>query len=327
MYLCSETRKQRRSSTPTVQSPSSLPWPTCCLNKKKGTLAMVNPVAAATGSSALTKRRFIASRFHVERIVTTHDPKRINFSENTSIHECLVVCRRLTKRNENVPTEFVSLRSMPSSTEEAIRAADEIAAGQGGRWGRATLWPADRVRAGNWSPVQWYDGSLVEAVLEIEASRLLLPAGMQFEIGPAGQRINDAFQKPEMRTPDSVPGFHSISSKLRRAIQGEPEVGYLPKPGKEMLARKYAAKRSGLLIAKKHDTVSGRLTALWSATASVGGGWTPVAAPNADVEKALAVWWNSTPVRLMLLNRRGKKLTYPAWSLAHLREIRVPILG
>ena len=27
---------------------------------------------------------------------------------------------------------------------------------------------------------------------------------------------------------------------------------------------------------------------------------------------------------MMLLNRRGKKLTYPQWSLAHLNEIRIP---
>ena len=26
----------------------------------------------------------------------------------------------------------------------------------------------------------------------------------------------------------------------------------------------------------------------------------------------------------MLLNRRGQKLTYPTWQLAHLREIRIP---
>ena len=43
-----------------------------------------------------------------------------------------------------------------------------------------------------------------------------------------------------------------------------------------------------------------------------------------DRAKALAVWWNSTPVRMMLLNRRSKKLTYPQWSLEHQREIRIP---
>ena len=136
--------------------------------------------------------------------------------------------------------------------------------------------------------------------------------------------IRGAFRQSDTETQDSVPGFHSVSSKLRQTLQGNPEVSYLPKPGKEELARQYTALCSRLLVANRHDTVSGRLTAVWSETPAVGSGWVPVATPNSDNEKALAVWWNSTPVRLMLLNRRAKKLTYPAWSMAHLREIRVP---
>ena len=50
----------------------------------------------------------------------------------------------------------------------------------------------------------------------------------------------------------------------------------------------------------------------------------PVAVECEKRQKALAAWWNSTPVRLMLLNRRAQKLTYPTWQLAHLREIRIP---
>ena len=50
----------------------------------------------------------------------------------------------------------------------------------------------------------------------------------------------------------------------------------------------------------------------------------PVSVEDEDRAKALAVWWNTTPTRLMLLNRRGKTLTYPTWQVAHLREIRIP---
>ena len=39
-----------------------------------------------------------------------------------------------------------------------------------------------------------------------------------------------------------------------------------------------------------------------------------MAVPDEDKQKALAAWWNSTPVRVMLLNRRAQKFTYPAWS-------------
>ena len=38
-------------------------------------------------------------------------------------------------------------------------------------------------------------------------------------------------------------------------------------------------------------------------------------------------WWNSTPARLLLLNMRSKKLTYPTWSLAQLRQVGIPKPG
>ncbi len=121
-----------------------------------------------------------------------------------------------------------------------------------------------------------------------------------------------------------MPGFHSISSKLRRTMLGEPEVWYIARPGKTKLAGRYLAQRNHLLIATKMDTLSGRLTALWSPVASFGSGWMPVTVDDEKRAKALAAWLNSTPARLMLLNRRARKLTYPSWSLQHLRELCIP---
>ena len=59
------------------------------------------------------------------------------------------------------------------------------------------------------------------------------------------------------------------------------------------------------------NTVSGRLTGLWTPTASFGW-WVPISVEDNDRAKALALWWNTTPARPMLLNRRGKTLTYPS---------------
>ena len=128
------------------------------LSSRQGILAKVIPATACTGASGIDERRFLAERFHIERIVTTHDPKRINFSENTSIHECLLVCRRYPQ-GARPATEFVSLRVMPDDAEEAIAAADAIASGAPGGWGSVQRWPADLVSAGDWTPAQWYDGS------------------------------------------------------------------------------------------------------------------------------------------------------------------------
>ena len=153
------------------------------LKSARGCLAKVVPATACTGASGVDERRFLAERFHVERVVTTHDPRRINFSENTSIHECLLICRR-HPGGSRPPTGFVSLRVMPDSAEEAIEAAEAIISGKPGHWGNVHQWPADRVRAGDWTPVQWFDGALAQAARKLECNALLEAAGLRLQNRP-----------------------------------------------------------------------------------------------------------------------------------------------
>ena len=293
------------------------------LNPKNGTLAKVMPVTACINASGLAERKFLADRFHAELIITSHDPKHVNFSYKTGIHECLMICRRHNK-GDRPPTEFVSLRKMPKDAKEAIDVANAIANGNAESWGSMCRWPAKRVSAGDWTPVQWYDDNMAETIHDLEASPLLEPVGTRYAIGPAGQRIRDAYEIGEQDEPGAVKIFYSISSQLRKTIYGEPESWHKPRPDKRQLAERYWKQRSGLLVAGRFDTVSGRLTALYSSKPSIGSGWVPVRVKDERIAKALAVWWNSTPSRMMLLNRRTKKLTYPQWSLKHLMEIRIP---
>ena len=292
------------------------------LHAEQGTLAKVLPVTACAGAGGDAERRFLAERFHIERIVTTHDPRRIAFSENTTIHECLLICRR-RPQGERPPTEFVSLRRMPDTVHEAVEAAEAIARGEAREWGRAHPWPAARVLEGDWTPVQWFDGALADAALSLEENALLEPAGQRYDIGPAGQRIQDAYTVCDEGAPGAVPGFHSVGGALRRTMRAHPDVWYQPRRGKEGLAERYSRQRSRLLVTMRLNTVSGRLSGLWTAQPSFGW-WVPVAVDDEPTARALAAWWNATPARLMLLNRRGKTLTYPTWQVAHLREIRIP---
>ena len=292
------------------------------LRDERGVIAKVLPATACIGASGERERRFLAERFHIDRIITSHDPKRINFSENTGIHESLLICRRGDGSTPRPPTEFVSLRRMPASAKEAVEAADAIAAGSE-TWGNRTFWPASRVSSGDWSPVQWYNGSLAEAVRNIEDLPELEPLSTRHAVGPAGQRIQDAFRRCDPGAHGAVEGFHSVSSQIRRTMKGSNDVWYQPKPDKGRLAEKYLAQRSHLLLPMRFDTHSARLTACWSEAPSFGW-WVPVAAESRVAGQALTAWFNSSPARLMLLNRRAMKLTYPTWQLTHLREIRIP---
>ena len=298
------------------------------LNREKGCLAKVIPVTACTSASGVEERRFLAERFHVERIVTTHDPKRINFSENTGIHECLLICRR-HPQGERPPTEFVSLRVMPESAEEAIEAADSIVSGNAGRWGNVHHWHADRVRAGDWTPVQWFDGTLADVAWELERLSSLEPLGLHHQIGPMGRAAQNSYRRcaaDEARADDRATRiFDTISAKARRAMAGEADQWVVPGGGKRVhLWQRIREHGSTLLVAERYDTVSGRLTAVYSEEPTFGFGWRPVATINREMSKSICLWLNSTPGRLLLLNRRAKKLTYPSWSTAHWKEIPIP---
>ena len=278
-----------------------------------GVLAKVMPVTACTAAASVAERRFLADRFHVERIVTSHDPQRPNFSENTGIHEALLIARRKNGRADK-PTEFVSLAKMPGMNLEArpamaetMEVVDAILRGQLDDWGRACRWPADLVQKGDWTPAQWFDGSLAEEARALESNARLEAIGQRYRVGPAGQGILGAYTTGNAADSGAVPGFHTVSSKVRRRLNGLPDVYYVPRAKKTEVAARYGEARAHVLVAMRHDTISGRLTGLWTDEAAFGW-WVPVAVDDDERGKALIAWWNSTPVRLMLLNRRARKL-------------------
>ncbi len=61
---------------------------------ENATIAVVLPLVGATNYATRQMRIYLAKKFHIDTIVTSHDPTRIYFSENTSIGEMLLVCRR-----------------------------------------------------------------------------------------------------------------------------------------------------------------------------------------------------------------------------------------
>ncbi len=61
---------------------------------ENATIAVVLPLVGATNYATREMRIYLAKKFHIDTIVTSHDPTRIYFSENTSIGEMLLVCRR-----------------------------------------------------------------------------------------------------------------------------------------------------------------------------------------------------------------------------------------
>lgn len=284
------------------------------------------PVTACTGASGLRERRFLASRLHIDMIVCSHDPREPNLSTHTSINECLLIARRREPGVARATTIFVNLRRFPRSVEAVREVVDAIRNQRIDEVGSVCEWPEDWVRAGDWSPVQWFDPRLAEAAVEIRQGAGLCRLNELYDMGPAGQRIRDAFEQVTdgTVTGEDVDVFDSVSSELRVSLASNLDAAWRPRPGKESMVRSYLARMGWVLLTNRARVNNARLVGVCASAQSFGSGFMPVVTETLAHAKALCLMWNSTPVLLQLLNMRTKMLMYLSWSVAQLGSVRVP---
>ncbi|MYB39612.1 MAG: SAM-dependent DNA methyltransferase [Gammaproteobacteria bacterium] len=135
-----------------------------------GTLALVAPFTACVGAAGKAERDLLTdpARFELELVVTSHDNRRIFFSENTDIHESLIVARRPNVA-EARPTTFVSLAENPPTANGARLLAEAIQSALAGDltglsdYGNLATRTLDELRGKPWNATCFYDQSLAEA--------------------------------------------------------------------------------------------------------------------------------------------------------------------
>ena len=138
------------------------------LRRDDAALALVMPAMIPTAPSGAGLRQFLANRFQIDTIVSSHDPERIFFSENTSIGEVLIVCRRRTDHADAQPTRFVNLSRNPSSAAEAatlVHALEQNSPIDG------TIHHvgAERISDGDWYASNFLSPFLIKAFFELRS--------------------------------------------------------------------------------------------------------------------------------------------------------------
>ena len=151
------------------------------IDRDHGVLAEVLPTTALIGSVGVNERALRNDRFRIDCVVTSHDPNRPNFSENTNITESLMVSRRRTDVGDRQP-KFINLRRMPKNTSEAIECSDAIASGDLGNWGEMTQWTHERLRNDDFRACLFVSYKLAEIASELAS------------VEPAGQAVRGARQ-------------------------------------------------------------------------------------------------------------------------------------
>ena len=222
-----------------------------------GTLALILPSVVPTAPGNRELRCYLAMNFHVDTIVSSHDPARIFFSENTSIGEVLVICRRWSGSGPKPPTRVVNLARNPATPIEALDTAARIerADKTGGKDSHdfTVQWVgSDRIKRGDWSAVNFLSPFLMEAYRTLSeanpASVPNVPLSDLADIGPAGQRIRDAFTHSDMPTKLGRRALWHHKTDVTQSMRAETDVYIEPKSSRRHLADKYWEQRSQMLL-------------------------------------------------------------------------------
>ena len=301
----------------------------------KGTLAIVKPYTACLAPASKGQRNLLTDpeRFHLELVVTSHDNRRIYFSENTDIHECLIVARRSAPDTKDQPTAFVSLAENPSTASEAHYLARAIRHALNGdesllaNYGNIAWRSSEHVRNNTWNAACFYNQTLAAAWDLLLQNPSLIPIGQAASVRPGGQRVRDAFNKARHPQNPDMRALWDHKSDRQTAMRTEPDEFLVPKPGMQNYAKKLWDMHSNLLLVNRMRLNLVRTVAVFSEDPILGSAFIPATPDKPNKEeicKAWCVWLNSTLGIIAFLNIRQKNLSYPHFSLDSLRSLRVP---
>ena len=300
-----------------------------------GAIAAIMPLVAATNKSGYDIRRFLGRNYHVEYIITSHDPDRIYFSENTNIGEMLLVCRAWRPaKGQKPPTKVVNLAQNPSTPSDAISTAWAIENGTVTSQGYGTVQEVDssRIEAGGWGAVQFFSPYLCQRFSEL-ARGSMFPAvalGDIAAIGPAGQRIREAFRRTSMPDAEGRIALWQHDTAVTQSMLAKPDTHIVSVPKYAHRADNYWAQRSRLLLPTHLRLNTIRVVTVRLENPVASSLWVPCrpSVPENALpiwEKALGVFLNSSIGVLALLGDRTNKIpTRPNLSLDDLRRLIVP---
>lgn len=298
------------------------------VNTKDGTFAEVLPTTALVGGEG-TERKLLTERFNIECVVTSHDPNRPNFSENTSITESLIVCRRQQK--SALPPVFVNLIRMPKNVDDAIECTDAIASGEMSEWGSRLTWSHEKLRQDDFRACLFVNEELAQISSEFNDERNnryvdsgFTNAGRAVSI----ERVGDSFRVvKDSEQEKCVPSLWYHKSERQNVLFTTPDTMVTGKKGTKVSQETLRQKRSRLFITRRLDTLNVRTVCVLLDEAVIGGGaWLPIYSSSTDDSylHALCMWLNSSWTALQLLGMRSRKLTYPSFSLLQLRRLLLP---
>ena len=300
-----------------------------CLNRNNGVLAMITPTIALTTPSVADERSFLSKAFHIDMVLSSHRPGDINLSQSTTIGESIIVARR--HQGPRPPTRFIALDQLPKDETEVAQLHEFLRSVRIGSiphgWGEVSEWPAERISAGDWTPVMFRSPVLAEAAFKITGDRSFPHLKIVGNTPDAtGQVLRGRFRPVSVEEAGSFPILKSKGADGQTRIEARPDEVWVAKnhSNAEDEARKMLEKTGHLLVTTGQRLSTARLVAVASDRKYVGNSWMPVSGLNIEESKAAAVFLNSTVGRIQFVRIAGRSPDFPNYSAEGVAEVRVP---
>ena len=313
-----------------------------------GRMAFVLPLALATGEAWASVRNFLAVRYHLEIVITSHDSTRSNFSENTELSEILFIARRLKSGEAAGQTAFINLWRNPRTIHEALDQATRFTTalrdirGQAGAVriirasgqsiiGEITNMPPARGTE-NWTAAIFAQGALrnvhqmleAQSQLQVPGVKTLVPMALcrldaLGTLGYDARDIFDAFSIDRTASQWSpYPAFWDHDAQKVLCIAQQPNA-FLQARTEPIVGRKLKdahavwAKSGRILLVSRLWAVTHKVLATSFENNVLGNTWWAFDVPALTVNqrKSLLIWLNGSLALLMYFGRRA--ITRGAW--------------
>ena len=313
------------------------------LRPGEGRLALVLPATVCTGPSWSQTRALIEQDFTLDAVIVSHDPARWNFSDSTDLSEALLIAtRRANGQRSEARTTFINLWRNPNGIVDAHRVAQAIASttpaplegggvalleADGEHMGEAVSIPEAKIKGKKWAGIQFARADLVRAALALlddgevrvpgesgAASVPLCRLSAIGKIGPDQRDVWDGFERTDAVT--AYPMVENHDTERRRRIAVMPDKHLAPlvnaRPGRHLKPSGQLWPKAGrLLISERLWLETARVVAMRCRSKVLSNVWWPVNIDDEQIEKALALWLNSSLGILSILAERTS--TRGAW--------------
>ena len=303
------------------------------INQERGVVGIIVPTTVCTNLSraGISQRLLLADEFHIDSIVSLHDPAAFRWSIKGH-QESLLLMRRRPHGERAKTVRFVSLQRRPSSGEEVLELYERLRHGDLGDWGRACEWPRERLENGDWSPAVFYEPELAEACFSIDQwpndkpdrfSRL----GHLYEVNTTRQTVGQSrwtwCDESEAEVSVTKSASEAAQIRLRGRIDGWAKRAVAQRNNQRELDS-LTGKAGRLLVANTQRTNTARLVAVALNAPVVGYAWTPVQGVKEHDAQALAVWVNSTIGYILLRKYASRTIDWPMYQPAAIKQLVVP---